>query len=130
MSEADPAERVSTSGVELAEQIFVTARTIIRTAGWLVAIYFAKEALVAYAGQSTNVTVNAAFSFLADMKFTFTLTLAGATTAWAAVERSLRHHKVEYLQARIKELELKIDPKRSSSGLTQKGKTNPKDKKP
>ena len=129
MTEAEPAERISARTVELVEQLFVTGRTVIRTAGWLVGAYFAKDAIVALAGQSTNVTVNAAFSLLADMKFTFTLTLAGASTAWAIIERSLRHHKVEYLQDRIKKFEHMLDPKRSSSGLTPKGKTNPKDKK-
>jgi hypothetical protein len=67
-------------------------------------------------------------SFLADIKFAVAVTLAGVAAAWAGLERWLRHRKVESIQDRIRELELTIDPHRTSSGLTPKGKTNPKDK--
>jgi hypothetical protein len=110
----------------IVEQSFTTARTVIRTVGWVGAAY----TLTFFAGQSTSVAVNATLSLLADLKFVLSLTLAGGTVAWAMIERSLRHRKVSYLQNRIRELETSIDRKRTSSGLTAKGKTNPKDIKP
>jgi len=42
-------------------------------------------------------------------------------------ERKLRRRKVETMQARIVELEKKLDPNRSSSGLTTTGDRNPMD---
>jgi len=107
----------------LIEQSFTTFRTLIRVAGFVGGVYF----LTAFAGQSTSVIVEATLSILADFKFMVSLTLAGSAAIWAIVERSLRHRKVKYLQERIRQLETSIDPKRTSSGLTTKGKTNPKD---
>ncbi|WP_295815120.1 hypothetical protein [uncultured Nitratireductor sp.] len=109
------------------EQRYATIRTGIRVIGILAGLYIAQMAVVALAGEETSVSL--LISVLADVKFAFTLTLAGAAVAWAAVERHLRHRKVEQMQGRIKELELKLDPGRSSSGLTPQGKTNPGDKK-
>ncbi len=51
-----------------------------------------------------------------------------ATVLWAIAERWFRHYKTSYMQTRITELEKRIDPRRTSSQLTQKGKTNPKDR--
>lgn len=45
----------------------------------------------------------------------------------AAKERRLRYEKTEYLQGRIKALELQLDPDRSSSDLSPTGETNPED---
>lgn len=43
-------------------------------------------------------------------------------------ERQLRHRSVKRLAKEKNELELLIDPKRSSSGLTETGRTRPEDK--
>lgn len=115
--------------IEIVDQRFTTYRTVIRTIGWCFALFMAKEALVSLAGQTTNLVVSATLSVLADFKFVISITLAGSCAAWALVERALRHRKVEKLAGRIRELETAMDPKRSSSNLTPKGKTNPKDKK-
>ena len=112
---------------EKLSQIFSTIRTSIRTVGWVFGAYFARQAIASLSGETTNLSVNGTLSLLADFKFVVSIALTGAAFAWAAVERSLRHRKVEALQGRIKHLETAIDPKRTSSGLTAKGKTNPKD---
>jgi hypothetical protein len=108
------------------DQLFRTIRTAIRAG----AVGFAFWCLYllgdAVAGKSTAVTVG--LSFLWDLRLVFAFSIAGATTLWAIGERFLRHRKVESMQGRIRELELKIDPKRSTSGLTPKGKTNPGDR--
>jgi hypothetical protein len=119
-----------TPNIERTEQLFATWRTAIRTGGWCFTAYMAAEAITALAGQSTNVAVTATLSLLADLKFVLSITLAGAATAWALAERNLRHRKVEQMQGRIRALETACDPGRTSSELTPKGKTNPKDIKP
>jgi len=100
--------------------------TLIKTVGVVAAIYFAQFLVAPFAGKDTLLALNVAL--LGDFKFVFSLGLTGAASVWAVVERGLRHRKVEYLQGRIKELETKLDPERSSSKLTTKGKTNPGDK--
>jgi hypothetical protein len=111
---------------EAVVQRYSTVRTLIRTAGGVGAIYILQGFFLQIAGHDTAVALN--LSFLGDMKFVGSFALGGGGCAWAAVERTLRHRKVEALQGRIRELELAIDPNRSTSGLTPKGKTNPKDK--
>jgi hypothetical protein len=127
MTDTEAGGRPGPQAVERIEQTFTTMRTGIRTIGWCFGAYVASQAVIAMAGQTTNVIVSATLSFLADLKFVISIALTGAAVAWAAVERSLRHRKVENLQARIKSLETSIDASRTSSGLTPKGKTNPKD---
>ena len=86
------------------------------------------QAISALAGQETHVLVETALSVFAEFDLAISIALTGLAAAWAVLERSLRHRKVEYLQDRIRMLETSIDPRRSTSNLTTKGKTNPEDK--
>lgn len=123
-----------TGMIELAriDQRYRTLRTGIRTFGWVMAALFLYLLVSQLAGKITDVTVNltvqAIAHVLADIKVALAITLAGATTLWALAERSFRHHKVERMQARIRELETEIDPNRSTSGLATTGKTHPRDR--
>ena len=110
------------------EERYRTVRTLVKAVSWVGAVYLAREIVQVLAGETTRLVFE--LSVLADVRFALTLTLAGAATTWAIVERVVRHRKVEQMSGRIKELETRLDPSRSSSGLTPKGKTNPKDKKP
>ena len=105
-------------------------RTAIRGLCWFGAAYVGFGAIGLFAGQSTGVdlALSLVITALIELKFVFAIVLTGAACAWAVVERTLRHRKVEKLQGRIRELETEIDPEGSTSGLTQKGKTNPEDK--
>lgn len=47
---------------------------------------------------------------------------------WAILERRLRQSKTVTLTERIAELETRLNPNRTSSGLTPQGLTHPKDK--
>lgn len=105
---------------------FGLARTAIRCAAAVAAIYFSQFLVAPFAGKDTMLALNVAL--LGDIKFAVSIGLTGAAAAWAVVERSLRHRKVEHLQGRVKELEKQLDPGRTSSRLTTKGKTNPEDK--
>jgi hypothetical protein len=82
--------------------------------------------VISVAGLETIIAVKLAF--LADFRFSIAIALSVFASGWAIGERVLRHRKVEYFQSRIKLLETRIDPNRTSSGLTPMGKTNPKDK--
>ncbi|NOJ47823.1 hypothetical protein [Bradyrhizobium archetypum] len=108
------------------EEKYRTFRTLIKVSGAVFGVYIAREAIETLAGQTTKLAFELAV--LANVQFAFTLTLAGVATAWAVVERITRQRKVEQMQGRIRDLETRLDPNRSSSGLTPKGKTNPKDK--
>lgn len=107
------------------DEVFRTIRTTVRVAGWLAGAYILRDSLGALAGHSTQLALQ--LSRLGDLKFSLSIALAGSTFAWAVVERKLRHRKVEYLQGRVRELEIAIDPNRTSSKLTASGKTNPRD---
>jgi hypothetical protein len=114
------------------DQRYKTLRTVVRGGYIFGAIWVAFSALETFAGLSTNVSVvlSLALSALFETKFIISITLAGSCAVWAAAERMLRYRGIERLQGRIKELETAIDPKRSTSGLTPRGMTNPRDKKP
>lgn len=112
------------------DQRYRTARTGLKAAAWVFAAYCLWGILDSLAGRTTDVSVSlkGAISLLADLKFAVTITLAGAAAAWAAIERWLRHRTIRNLQSRIRELETAVDPGRTSSGLTEKGTTHPRDK--
>jgi len=107
---------------------YALARTGIRTLAVIVIAWFSKQAIGDLAGHDTSVIVSAALSVVGNLKVALSMTLAGSAAVWAIVERSLRRRKTEALQGRIIELEQGLDPRRSSSGLTPTGKTNPRDK--
>lgn len=49
--------------------------------------------------------------------------LAGGASVWAFAERKLRQHKTSKMSEHLNQLEKRLDPKRSSSGLTATGQT-------
>jgi hypothetical protein len=107
-----------------------TARTALRVGFGGFVVWCLYLSIDSIAGKTTafQAAVTVGFSLLWDIRFVVAFSLAGATTIWAMAERWLRHRKVNYLQGRIKDLELNIDPGRSTSGLTTKGRTNPRDR--
>lgn len=107
-----------------------TFRTGIRTLGVLVVAWLGFRALEALGGQDTSVSIVVSLILTAffELKFILAIILAAACAGWAVAERILRYRKVEQMQSRIIKLETAIDPGRTSSGLTPKGKTHPQDK--
>ena len=88
----------------------------------------ARLALQAFAGQSTSVHFETILRAFVDVRVAAAFSLAGGAASWAVVERVLRRRAIRRLHGRVKELELKINPSRPSSGLTVAGKTNPDDR--
>ena len=110
------------------DQRYRTGRTFIRCAAFVAGAWFLAGAISDLAGRDTNVFVNLFLSVFADFKLVISVALTGCAIAWAMVERRLRHRKVEYLQERVRSLETDIDPQRSTSTLTTRGQTNPRDR--
>jgi hypothetical protein len=120
-------ERVAVVKVD---QLYRTVRTTIRVGGGCFLAWCLYLSIDSVAGKTTafQAAVTVGFSFLWDFRFVLAFSVAGVAGLWAAAERWLRHRKVEHLQGRIKDLESQIDPGRSTSGLTTKGRTNPRDR--
>lgn len=110
------------------DEIYRTLRTTIRFGFGCLMVYFVSQAAITMAGQTTSVVVRAGLSLFADLHFVLSFALAGAAGMWAIFERTQRHEVTERLHRRIKELEQALDPNRSSSNLTSRGKTNPRDR--
>jgi hypothetical protein len=112
------------------DQGFRTLRTLIWALTVAFIFYTASRSVEALAGHDTKLSValSVIFDALVDLKFVFAISLAGAGVAWGVIERAVRLRKVDYMQGRIKELEERIDPNRTSSGLTTRGTTNPRDR--
>jgi hypothetical protein len=95
-------------------------------AAWVGAGFIARQvslAFIAYAGRDS--TANLSFSILASVSFVWTasVTMTGLSATFYIRERRLHRRTRERLAARITELELKIDPARTSSLLTSEGLT-------
>jgi hypothetical protein len=127
MSVESPSDPVAIEYYRI-QQRYSTARTAVKAVAWGFAAYVGFGALREFAGQDTSVAISLILNALVDFKFVISITLAGAACAWAVAERALRHRKVEQMEGRLKMLETKIDPGRSSSGLTSRGETNPRDR--
>lgn len=110
------------------DQQYKTARTVVRCVVAAFGLWQARYAIEALAGQTTSIYVHTILEVFADLRFYLAFALAGGMAAWAVVERILRQRAIVRLHTRIKELETKADPERSSSGLTEKGQTNPRDR--
>lgn len=87
------------------------------------------EVLMALAGKTTiaDIAIGGFLSAGLGKAAAVSGVVATGTSAWALLERRERRKKTEALTTRIRELEQRIDPTRTSSGLTPKGETNPED---
>lgn len=113
--------RVSSGVVQVLNQLIMWAALV------LIAHEFA-QVLIAYAGKETN--ANIAMSFISNLEVSVTLSLVVGIFGflYGFRQRKLRKDTTERLQGRNQELELIIDPKRSSSKLTSRGETRKEDK--
>jgi membrane protein implicated in regulation of membrane protease activity len=93
-------------------------------------VYEAADVLKAYAGKHSDVQLNFWLSLMANVKaeFVVSMTVSGLSIGLYLRERSKHRETRERLTRRVTELELKIDPNRTSSRLTSKGLTRKDDK--
>ena len=108
----------------VAEQKYLTARTLIRWLGAALICYLCMDILSTFAGRTTEIMV----SVLGKLEIAASLALAGGCAVWAILERIVRKRTIKRLTERTQKLEKAIDPRRSSSGLTPTGSTHPRDK--
>ena len=90
-------------------------------------VWEARQAIEALAGRTTLTSL--ILSLGTDVKVVAGVSWAAslALGIWVFLERRLRKGITERLTVRIKDLELQIDRKRSSSELTARGDTRPED---
>jgi len=90
-------------------------------------VYYITSAFATLAGKTTiaNVVVN----FLGNLKLSETVAwiFGIGGTIYGYAERRQRQKTIQRQHGRVKTLEQQIDPKRSSSHLTETGDTNPRD---
>lgn len=100
----------------------------IKYGAWIVIAYFAEQVLISFAGKTTHATV--ALSLLAEFdKFRFIpWVVAALCLIYATRERKERLRKTEKLSSRIRDLETRLNPSRSSSNLAPTGETHERDK--
>ncbi|GBR10872.1 hypothetical protein AA105894_0003 [Asaia spathodeae NBRC 105894] len=109
------------------EDLFVTIRLLIRCIAvafsvWAVAYYVSKAF-----GQTTSVQVNGVVKVLGDLRFAATVTLAGAASIWALVERAGRKRVVRKFAPYKREYEERSDPHRTTSKINSDGTTAKRD---
>lgn len=90
--------------------------------------YFINDSVHALAGSHTLADIGV--SFLGKLEVSVTIAWMAATVGvvYGWKQRRLRLDTVERLQSRVQLLELQCDEKRTSSNLTPRGQTHPKDK--
>lgn len=119
-----------------AGNLFSIARKNASAAIWASAICFvawqAAGVLKAYAGRQSNadININVFGGLLANFRFVVSISLAwaGGATYLYFRERQLHRKVRERLGARVRELELVVDPDRTSSRLTSEGLTREEDR--
>ncbi|OUI80298.1 hypothetical protein [Acetobacter orientalis] len=114
--------------MHLADQRYDLFRQIVKAITWITCIGLASYFLSKAFGQSTHVDVSGVVTILGDLKFTMTLTLAGACAVWAIVERYLRKRVVKKLAPYKQAKEKTIDPNRTSSTVAPDGTTHRRDR--
>lgn len=89
--------------------------------GW--SIHEIAGVFIAYAGKASIADLSLKVLANVSVVWTLSLTLSGVSITLYVRERRLHRKTRERLTARVTELELKIDPHRSSSLLTPQGQT-------
>jgi hypothetical protein len=114
--------------LHLVARIFDLTKDLIRALllGWIFwTIYLDVREL---AGKQTDASFFFKYFVSKENDYALPWLVAVVTIAWALLERRFRKHKTQQLTARLQEMERRLDPKRSTSGLMPTGDTNPKDR--
>ena len=114
--------------IYLVSKFFDLVKELIKYAcyGWIA--WMALLAFQSMAGKKTEANFLFSAIFSSGNDYNLPWVIAIFSSLYALAQRKLRLRVTFSLQSRIKELELRIDPQRTSSGLLPTGETNPVDK--
>lgn len=112
---------------QIVQSLTAITKMVIRYGTIALIGYFARDVLIEWTGETTS--ANLLFNIVTDIKFP--VAALGATNVITFVlyrrERQLRQDNTKHMHRPVRAKELEIDPERSSSNLTERGTTNPKD---
>lgn len=122
-------------GLKKFELFYDFAKTVVDAFKWVGTAWIIYLIFNKIAGKNTQADINlrAIFDECSSDGYAFGIIFFALFIAYLAIaygrrESKLRKDTVEKLQNRIKELEVQLDPGRSSSMLTERGDTNEGDK--
>lgn len=135
-SRSKRSKRIQPSAAELnaviKTKLIDATGSVLKTAifwGSIVGIaYFANGMVMALAGKSTVADIGISFLGHVEISAMFSYAVGISGAAYGLGQRKLRRDTVERLQNRIKQLELQLDPGRTSSKLTSRGETRKEDR--
>jgi hypothetical protein len=108
--------------------LFTLLNNLVRWGGVVLITRYIYLAIAALAGSRTFADIS--INFLGNLQISALLAWGGTAGAiiYGLRQRKLKHDTIEHLHRRIRELELRVDPRRSSSKLTERGETRPEDR--
>ncbi len=114
--------------VKVVDSVTALGSALICYSAFVLCFYFMYRTAATLAGKTTTANIGLGMfgALRIDALVGYTVGVLG--TIYGLRQQKLRRDKTEYLQGRIKKLEMQSDPKRSSSKLTPRGTTNPKDR--
>jgi len=114
--------------LRIADNIGGVLKTLIKYGSLALIFYWISSAIQALAGKYTFADIGV--KFLAQLSISQSISYATGAggVLYGMRERKLRRDKTEYLANRNRELEERLDPKRSSSRLTGRGTTRKEDR--
>jgi hypothetical protein len=114
--------------VKVVDSLTALGSALIRYSAVVLPFYFMYRTAAALAGKTTTADIGFGMfgSLRIDALVGYAVGVVG--TLYGLRQQKLRRDKTEYLQGRIRKLEMQSDPKRSSSKLTPRGTTNPLDR--
>jgi len=108
-------------------KLFDLAQKLISSITYTTLGYFTYLSIDSLAGKTTIANVVLSYFLSKDNDYGLPWILAVIFFLWATFERKERLRKVEALHKHNRDLEKRIDPNRTNSGILPNGKTNPKD---
>ncbi len=115
--------------VTISDRLFDLLKLAVKVTFWIFFVISAADIVEAIGGQSTSLDIDAESTILVKLwsgldlgcKWAWVVAIIGFV--YGILQSHLRRRKVKYMAARITDLEIIIDPKRTTSGLTKKGDT-------
>lgn len=86
-------------------------------------------AIDSLAGKTTIANIILKYFTVEESDYGIPWIVTGVFALWAYLERKFRKQKTESFQAKIKVLEERLDPNRTTSGLLPSGETHAEDRK-